>query len=56
MRNYTRYSDIATEAGLSRIYAGLHTRLDHEAGLKLGQGVAQFVLSHFNVKAVVTGN
>ncbi len=46
---YTSYSDIATEAGLSRIYAGQHTRLDHEAGLKLGNAVAQLVISDLGV-------
>jgi len=43
-RTFTSYNDVATEAGLSRIYAGQHTRIDHEAGLKLGREVAQFVL------------
>jgi len=35
---------VATEAGLSRIYAGQHTRIDIEVGAQLGQNVAQFVL------------
>ncbi len=48
MRTFTSYSDVATEAGLSRIYAGQHTRLDHVAGVKLGQNVAQFVLPRFS--------
>jgi hypothetical protein len=34
----------ADEAGLSRIFAGQHTRLDHVAGQKLGRQVADFVL------------
>src|SRR3989441_9469572 len=50
VRTFTSYSDVATEAGLSRIYAGQHTRLDHDAGLKLGHAVAQFVLPHFSAK------
>src|SRR5260370_42253167 len=29
---YTSYSDVATEAGLSRIYAGNHTRIADDAG------------------------
>ena len=37
-------SDAASEAGLSRIYGGVHTRIDHEAGIKLGHDVARFVL------------
>jgi membrane-associated phospholipid phosphatase len=55
-RTFTSYNDVATEAGLSRIYAGQHTRLDHEAGLELGHAVAQFVLSHVGVHAGGTGN
>jgi hypothetical protein len=49
VRTFTSYNDVATEAGLSRIFAGQHTRLDHEAGLKLGHAIAQFVLPHFSV-------
>jgi hypothetical protein len=49
-RTFASYNDVATEAGLSRIYAGQHTRIDHEAGLQLGHNVAQFVLSHLGVK------
>jgi membrane-associated phospholipid phosphatase len=47
VRIFTGYNDVATEAGLSRIYAGQHTRLDHNAGLKLGQNVAHLILPHF---------
>jgi membrane-associated phospholipid phosphatase len=45
VRSFGSYSDVATEAGLSRIFAGQHTRLDHEAGKQLGSDVAQYVLS-----------
>jgi hypothetical protein len=34
------YNDVATEAGLSRIYAGQHTRIEIEVGSQLGQNVA----------------
>ena len=44
MRTFDSYSPVATEAGLSRIFAGQHTRIDHVAGLQLGSDVAQFVL------------
>ena len=44
VRSFNSYSSAATEAGLSRIYAGVHTEIDHVAGLKLGQHVAGFVL------------
>jgi len=43
-RSFDSYSDVATEAGLSRIFAGQHFRFDHVAGLELGHEVAQFVL------------
>ncbi|OLB73371.1 MAG: haloperoxidase [Actinobacteria bacterium 13_2_20CM_2_71_6] len=45
VRAFARYQDVADEAGLSRIYAGVHTRLDHDAGQRLGRDVAGFVLS-----------
>ncbi|HEX6680567.1 MAG TPA: vanadium-dependent haloperoxidase [Gaiellaceae bacterium] len=43
-RSFGSFSAAAQEAGLSRIYSGQHTRLDHVAGLKLGRDVAGFVL------------
>jgi membrane-associated phospholipid phosphatase len=46
VRTFDSYSDVATEAGLSRIFAGQHFRFDHVAGLDLGHDVAQFVLHH----------
>src|SRR5579864_4156071 len=46
---YTSYSDIATEAGLSRIYAGNHTRIAVDVGYTLGNNVAQFVISDLGV-------
>jgi len=45
-RTFNRYSDVATEAGLSRIFAGQHFPFDHQAALDLGQDVAQFALQH----------
>jgi membrane-associated phospholipid phosphatase len=44
VRSFTSYRAIATEAGLSRIFAGQHTPLDDVAGQLLGTQVAQFVL------------
>src|SRR4029077_20414557 len=44
VRTFERYSDVAAEAGLSRIFAGQHTRLDHQAVRQLGSDVARFVL------------
>jgi hypothetical protein len=43
-RSFTGFQAAATEAGLSRIFGGVHTRLDHAAGLQLGHDVAQAVL------------
>jgi membrane-associated phospholipid phosphatase len=43
-RSFTSFSAAAQEAGLSRIYSGQHTRLDHEVGLRLGHSIAGFVL------------
>jgi hypothetical protein len=43
-RSFTSFAGAVNEAGLSRIYAGVHTRIDHEAGLQLGTKVADFVL------------
>jgi membrane-associated phospholipid phosphatase len=45
-RSFTSFDAAVQEAGLSRIYAGVHTRLDHEAGLQLGDDVAGFVLDN----------
>jgi membrane-associated phospholipid phosphatase len=45
-RSFDSYTAVATEAGLSRIFAGQHFRFDHVAGLDLGHDVAQFVLQH----------
>jgi hypothetical protein len=45
-RRFARASAAVREAGLSRIYAGVHTRLDHTAGVRLGRDVADWVLGH----------
>src|SRR5260221_2201349 len=46
---YTSYSDVATEAALSRLYSGNHTRIAVDAGYTLGNNVAQFVISALGV-------
>jgi membrane-associated phospholipid phosphatase len=43
-RSFSSLAQAADEAGLSRIWAGQHTRLDHQAGQTLGLQVARFVL------------
>ena len=50
-RTFGSFQAAANEAGLSRIWAGQHTRLDHQAGERLGGQVAAFVLGHFTGRA-----
>jgi hypothetical protein len=45
-RSFTSLGSAVQEAGMSRIYAGVHTRIDHLAGLQLGTEVAGFDLRH----------
>jgi membrane-associated phospholipid phosphatase len=42
-------ANLVTEAGLSRMYAGIHYRFDITAGRDLGAAVAQWVLAHTNL-------
>jgi PAP2 superfamily protein len=49
VRHFESYRAAAREAGLSRIFAGVHTRLDHNAGLRLGRDVADYVLAQNDV-------
>ena len=44
VRTLRHYQAVATDAGLSRTYAGVHTRTDNQAGDTLGQRIAAFVL------------
>jgi membrane-associated phospholipid phosphatase len=46
-RAFGSFFEAAEEAGLSRIYAGQHTRFDHVAGQQLGARVADTVLDRF---------
>jgi hypothetical protein len=50
-RNFNGFQAAATEAGLSRIFGGVHTRIDHVAGLELGNDVGQFVLNQSGTSA-----
>jgi len=45
-RSFTRFSDAAQENADSRIYGGIHYRFSNEAGLELGEKVADYVLAH----------
>jgi len=46
-RSFTSFTAPADEAGLSRIYAGVHFRTDHIAGQQLGVDVAGYVVENF---------
>jgi hypothetical protein len=48
-RHFDRFSAAVDEAGQSRIFAGVHTRLDDLAGRALGREVAQFDLGHMTL-------
>jgi len=52
VRTFGSYADVANEAGLSRIFAGQHTRIDHMAGQQLGDEVARFVLRESGIGPV----
>lgn len=49
-RQFTDLAAVADEAGLSRIWAGQHTRLDDEAGRQLGRQVGGQVLDDLKVQ------
>jgi hypothetical protein len=44
-RSFTKFSDAAQENAESRIYGGIHYRFSNEAGLELGEDVAELVLA-----------
>jgi hypothetical protein len=44
VRTFSTFQGAADEAGRSRIVAGLHTRIDHDAGQRLGSDIARFLL------------
>jgi hypothetical protein len=46
VRSFDTFHAAATEAGLSRIYAGIHTPLDDQAGLLLRAQIGQYTLGH----------
>lgn len=45
-RSFTSLQAAADEAGLSRIFAGQHTLLDHRAGQALGRQIGEYTLRH----------
>jgi membrane-associated phospholipid phosphatase len=55
-RTFGSFQAAANEAGLSRIFAGQHTRIDHEAGQRLGAQVAGLVLDHLATHLAKSGS
>jgi predicted lipoprotein with Yx(FWY)xxD motif len=55
-KGYNSFSATATEAGLSRIWGGVHTRLDHQAGNELGTGVGRYVLGELKLTPAKPGS
>ncbi len=45
-RSFTSFQQAATEAGMSRIYGGIHYSFDNTAGLSSGQQVGQLVMAN----------
>lgn len=43
-RSFTTFEQAAAEAGMSRIYGGIHTQSANQAGLRLGRKVGTYVL------------
>jgi hypothetical protein len=46
-RSYQTFTEAAKEAGMSRIYAGIHWSFDMAAGEALGRKVGQYVADHY---------
>ncbi len=45
-RHFTSFKQAADEAGLSRIYGGIHFSFDNSAGLSTGKSVGEFIGDH----------
>lgn len=43
-RRYNSFTDMARESAMSRMYLGVHWRMDCEEGLRLGQGIGQEIV------------
>ena len=46
-RSFARFSDAANEAGMSRIYGGIHWAFDNTGGLESGRKVGEYVARNF---------
>ena len=43
VRTFTGFTQAAEEAGMSRIYGGIHFNFDNTQGLKLGTDIGEYV-------------
>jgi hypothetical protein len=55
-RSYKKFSEAAREAGLSRIYAGIHWRFDVQTGLGMGRELGGYVADNFFLPATIPVN
>ena len=46
-RDFDSFWDAAKEAGMSRIYGGIHYRFDQVAGQQIGRSAAEFVFANY---------
>jgi membrane-associated phospholipid phosphatase len=46
VRSFASFEAAAAEAGISRVYGGIHFNFDNSAGLVAGKAVGQFVIDH----------
>ncbi|XWK86068.1 MAG: chemotaxis protein CheB [Phormidium sp.] len=47
IRNFDNFTDAANEAGISRIYGGIHFQSGNEDGLAAGRALGEYVLQNF---------
>jgi hypothetical protein len=48
-RSFRSFSSAAAEAGMSRIYGGIHWNFDNDEGLAAGRQLADYVTRNFLV-------
>lgn len=53
-RSFGSFEQAADQAGMSRIYGGIHTQSANQAGLKLGKKIGNYVLRSLSTKTTAT--
>jgi hypothetical protein len=46
-RTFSSFDEAAAEAGMSRIYGGIHYAFDNTAGQEVGRAIGQLVVASF---------